>query len=121
MSWISRWLGQMSFKKTGCPLRSVPERFVLQVDIHRAGQGVGDHQRRRGQVVRPHVGVDPSLEVAVARKHGDRDQVVFLDRLADGRGQGSRIADAGGAAVADQVETKLVEDRCRARRRAGSR
>ena len=51
------------------PSASVPRGSRGQVDVHGAGQGVGHHQRGRGQVVHPHVGVDPALEVAVAREH----------------------------------------------------
>ena len=111
VSWISRWLGQMSFKIDRLALAIGAERLVLQVDVHRAGQGVGDDQRRRGQVVGPHLGVDPALEVAVAGEDGDGDQVVFLDRLGDRGRQRARVADAGRAAVADQVEAELVEVR----------
>ena len=96
----------------------VAQRLVLQVDVHRAGQGVGDDQRGRGQVVGADLGVDPALEVAVAAQDGDGDQVVFVDRLGDLRRQRARVADAGRAAVADQVEAELVEVRRRARRRA---
>ena len=45
----------------------LPERLVEQVDVHRAGERVGDAQRRRREVVHLHVGVDAALEVAVAR------------------------------------------------------
>src|SRR5262249_21859719 len=42
------------------------ERLGQEVDVHRAGKRVGDAQRRRGEVVHLHIGVDPALEVAVA-------------------------------------------------------
>ena len=83
----------------------------MQVDVHRPGEGVGDDQRGRRQVVGADVGVDPALEVAVAAEHGDGDQVVAVDLFGDRRGQGAGVADAGRAAVADQVEPELVEVR----------
>ncbi len=45
------------------------QRLVLEVEVHRSGQRVGDDERRRGQVVHLDVGADAALEVAVARKH----------------------------------------------------
>ncbi len=79
------------------------------VHLHGAGQGVRDDQRRGRQVVHLDVRVDPALEVAVAGEHrGDRE-VVLVDRLGDLVRQRAGVADAGGAAVADQVEADLVE------------
>src|SRR5690606_20137724 len=58
------------------------ERLAGQVDVDRAGDGVGHHQRRRGEVVHLYFGVDAAFEVAVARQHrGDRE-VVFGDAAA---------------------------------------
>ena len=45
----------------------VADRVGLKVDVHRAGQGIGDDQGGRGEVVGPDLGVDPPLEIAVAR------------------------------------------------------
>ena len=91
------------------------ERVLEQVDVHRPGQRVGDDQRRRREVVHLHVGVDPALEVAVARQHrGDRE-VGLVDRGRDLGDERAGVADAGRAAVADEVEAELVE----VRRQAG--
>ncbi len=87
------------------------QRLGLEVEVDPAGQGVGHHQRRRGQVVGPHVGVDPAFEVAVAGKHRRRHQVALVDRLRDRLGQRAAVADAGRAAVAHEVETELVQIR----------
>ena len=85
------------------------DRVVLDVPVHRPGQRVGDDQRRGGQVVHLDVGVDPALEVAVAREdRGDRE-VVLLHRGRDRFGQRARVPDAGDAAVADEVEAELLE------------
>ena len=58
------------------------ERLGLEVEVHGAGERVGDDQRRGRQVVHLHVGGDAALEVAVTREHrGDRE-VVVVDGLA---------------------------------------
>ena len=107
------------------------ERLLEQIRIHRAGERIGDDQRRRGEIVRPHVGVDPALEIAIAGQHRGGDQVLVVDGLGNLRRQRAGIADAGGAAEADQVEAELVEillqaglveifgDHLRARRQRG--
>ena len=55
------------------------QRLAVQVDVHAAGQGVGDNQRWRRQVVRPHFGMDASLEIAIARKHRGDHQAALVD------------------------------------------
>ena len=70
---------------------------------------VGDHQRRRREIVGAHVGVDAAFEVAIAREHRGGDQIAVVDRLGILRRQRTGIADAGGAAEADQIEAELVE------------
>ena len=54
-------------------------------------------------------GIDAALEIAVAGKDGSGDQVALVDGQRDVLGQGPGIADAGGAAEADEVEAELVE------------
>ena len=74
-----------------------------------AGERVGDDQRRRHEVVGADIDVDAALEVAVAGEHADGDQAVLFDGLRDVGGQRAGVADAGGAAVADDVEAELFE------------
>ena len=93
----------------------MPSGVLGDVDLHRAGEGVRDDQRRGRQVVHLDVGVDPALEVAVAGEHRGDGQVVVVDRLGDLLRQRAGVADAGGAAVADEVEADLVEVRGQAR------
>ncbi len=57
------------------------ERLLGEVDIHRAGDRISHHQRRRGEIVGPHVGVDAALEIPIARKHRRGNEIVLVDRL----------------------------------------
>jgi hypothetical protein len=59
------------------------DRILGDVDPHRAGDGVGHDQRRRGQIVGLDVRVHAAFEVAVARQDRGRDQGVVVDRLRD--------------------------------------
>ena len=93
----------------GVPLLILAQRLVREVDLQRARERVGDDERRRGEVVGAHVGIHAPLEVAVAREHGGGHDVVVVDRLGDLLRQRPGIADAGGAAEADEVEAELVE------------
>src|SRR5208282_5624190 len=86
-------------------------RLGGQVDVHGARERVGNYERRRGQVVHLDVRVDPALEVTVAGQHRDDGEVVVGDRGADRLRQRAGVADAGGAAVADQAEAELLQVR----------
>ena len=55
---------------------TVADRFGFPVEIDLAGEGVSDDERRRGQVIRPHLGMHAALEVAVAAEHGGDDEPV---------------------------------------------
>ena len=90
------------------------DRILRDVDPHRAGEGIGHNQRRRGQIVGLDVGVHPALEIAVARQHRGTDQTVVVDGFRDAVRQRARVADTGGAAVADQVEAHGVQIRLQA-------
>ena len=114
-------LGQMSLRKTSLAVLVLAERLVEQVDVHRPGERVGDAQRRRREVVHLHVGVDAALEVAVAREHRDDREVLGLDDVGDLLRQRAGVADAGRAAVADEVEAERLEVVGRARRGRGTR
>ena len=85
------------------------ERLGGDVDVERAGERIGDDQRRRGEVVGPHVGVHAAFEIAVARQHRGGDEIVVVDAFGDRGRQRPGIADAGGAAIAHEVEAERVE------------
>ena len=85
------------------------ERLGFEVEVHRAGERVGDDQRRGGQIVHLDVWADAAFEVAVAGEHGGDGQVVGVDRLGDLGQQRAGVADAGGAAEADELVAERVE------------
>ena len=85
------------------------DRLLGEIDIHPSGKREGHDQHRRRQVVGPDLGMDPRLEVAVPAQHRGRHQRVLVHHLGDDVGQRAAVADAGGAAVADDVEAESVE------------
>ena len=91
------------------PVLALAQRLGGQVHMDVASQRIGDDEGRRGQIVGLHIRVDAAFEVAVARDHGGGDGAVVVDGLGDLFGQRAGVADAGGAAVTDEVEAELVE------------
>jgi hypothetical protein len=88
-------------------------RSVRVRSFDRAGKRIGHDQRRRGEVVGLHVRRDAAFEVAVAGQHAGGDQALVVDGLGDRRRQRAGVADAGGAAEADEVEAERIEVVCR--------
>ena len=86
-----------------------PHRLFRKVEIDAARQGEGDHEGRRHQEIRFDVLVDARFKIAVPGKDRSRDEIKFADRLLNFRMKRPRISDAGGAAVADDVEPELIE------------
>ena len=95
--------------------RADADRRGQEILDHRALERIGDHQRRRREEVGAHVRRHAPFEIAVARNHGGGDQPIFIDRSADRGRQRPRIADAGGAAIAHQIETDGVQMRLQPR------
>ena len=87
----------------------VAQRLGRQIDIGASGDRVGDHEWRRSEEIGLDVGMDPRFEVSVARQHGRADDIVLRNRLLDRRIERAGIADAGRAAVACEIEVKLLE------------
>ena len=85
------------------------QRFGGQIDVHITRQRIGHHQRRRGQVVGAHIGRNPPLEVAVAGQHGSGHQIALVDCRRNLGLQRAGVADAGGAAIAHQVEAHGIQ------------
>src|SRR6185437_1263666 len=88
VSWISCAVGQMSFRKTSLPCASWPSGWFAKSKS-----------------------IVPAFEVPVAREHRDRGEVVLLDGRGDLVRERAGVADAGGAAVADQVVAQLLQVR----------
>jgi hypothetical protein len=61
------------------------QHILLDVETDGAGDGVGHHQRRRGQEGLLGIGMDAAIEVAVARQHRGGVQVAVDDFLLDRR------------------------------------
>ena len=87
----------------------ITQRLAADVDTHGAGQRVSDDQGRRGQPVGFYQWVHAAFEVTVTGQHRGHGEVGLLDGFFDRLGQGPGVADTGGAAVAHQVEAKLVQ------------
>ncbi len=85
------------------------ERIGGEVDVHRAGERIGDHERRRSEIVCAHVLRYAAFEVAVAGKNRCDREIVVIDGFRDRRRQGAGITDAGCAAIAHKIEAERVE------------
>ena len=85
------------------------QRLLAEIDIHPARQGEGDDQHGGGEVVGPHLRMNPRLEVPVAAQHRRGDERMLVDQPRDHVGQRPAVPDAGGAAVPDHVEPEPVE------------
>jgi hypothetical protein len=75
-------------------VRSDADRLAHEVDVHATRERVGDDERRRGEVVRLHLGMDPRLEVPVAGEHGADHEVALGHAVRDRLGQRARVPDA---------------------------
>ncbi len=99
----------------------VAERLRGHIEIHASGKRVGDHQRRRGQIICAHQRMNAPLEIAISAEHRNGDKAVVLDGRADVFFERAAVADASGAAVTDKLETKFVEIFSEARGCRGNR
>ena len=72
------------------PVDGGADRLGREVDVGRAGEGVGHHEGRRGEVVGLHVRVHPALEVAVAGEHGGGHELAVVHGLRHLGGQRAR-------------------------------
>ena len=84
-------------------------RFGRQIDVDTARERERDDQRRRHEEIGFDAGMDAGLEIAVAGEHAGGDEIVFHDGFLDRPGQRTGVADAGRAAVADEIEAQRVE------------
>ena len=96
-------VGQLHRRAVG----ALAQHGVGQIHVHGASQRVSDHRCRRAQVVLRHVGRDAALEVAVARKHAGKLQVI--GDVVQGRQNGAGVADAAHAAEAARVKAQVAQ------------
>ena len=99
----------MSRRKTGRPSAPTPSGSLTRSMSRVPAIGVGDDERRRGQVVHADVGVDAALEVPVPRQHGTHREVGLADRIRYAIEQRTGVTDAGGAPVTDEVVAERLE------------
>ncbi len=83
----------------------------VQVEVDAASDSEGDDERRGHQVVGADFGVHTAFEVAIAGENGGDHKVLFFNGVRDFRQQRAGVADAGSAAVADEVELELFQIR----------
>ena len=96
-------VGQLHRRAIG----ALAQHGVGQIHVHGASQRVSDHRCRRAQVVLRHVRRDAALEVAVARKHAGKLQVV--GDIMQRRHNGAGVADAAHAAEAARVKAQVTQ------------
>ncbi len=82
----------------------VADGILGEVDVDRAGQGVGNDQRRGSQIVGFDIGWIRPSKLRLPDKHGGDGQIVVVDGLADLFRQRAAVSDAGGAAVPGEGE-----------------
>src|SRR5207302_6693280 len=85
------------------------ERLAGEIFGDPSGDRVRHDERRRREIVGTHILLDAPLEVAVAAQYGADDKTLLADHRRDFVRQRSAVADAGRAAVADQIEAELIE------------
>ena len=85
------------------------ERRGGKIGEHAARERIGHDQRRRGEEIRAHRGMDAALEIAVARQDGNRRQAAGFDGLCHRGGQRAGVSHAGHAAEARQLEAECVQ------------
>ena len=103
--------GQTSRRKTGFAALIVTERLGCQIDVHRACERVGNDKRRRREIVGAHQWIDSSFKISIAAENRGHNKTVILHRRGNGFGKRAAVADAGRAAIADQVEAQPLQVR----------
>src|SRR6185437_6159730 len=98
-------------KENRLALTVFAQRIFSQINVDSPGQRKSDYQRRRHQIIGANIWINPSLEIAIARKHRGNDEILTLDFFRNLLRQRPRISDAGGASVADNMELELLEIR----------
>jgi hypothetical protein len=55
--------------------------FDGEIDVHAAGEGVGDDQRGAGEIIGFDVRIDAALEIAVAGEDGGGDEIAAFSMM----------------------------------------
>ena len=97
------------FQSHGLAVVVQAKHVLLDVEAHRAGDGIRDHQRRRCQERLLRVRMDATVEVAIAAQHRSCVQIARDDFLLDRRIQRAAHSVAGGAGEADDAEAELFQ------------
>jgi hypothetical protein len=84
---------------------------VREIDVNAASQGKGNNQRRRHQEICLDALVYPRFEVSVAREDGCGHKVFIGKCLLDVGVQRSRISNAGGASVPNNIKSEFIQIR----------
>ena len=85
------------------------QRLSFEIDRDPSGKRERNDERRRHQIIGTHFRMDATFEVAVSGQCCGDDEVPALDLLGYLGRKRAGISDAGGAAVADEIEAELVE------------
>ena len=101
-------------KLHGLAILGGAEGFGGEIDIDPTGDSEGHDQRWGHEEVGFDALVHARFEVAVARKDGGRHDIQLGQRVFHRTRQGTGVADAGGAAVAHDVEAEPVQIRLQA-------
>nr|GFC32408.1 hypothetical protein [Tanacetum cinerariifolium] len=87
------------------------QHIFLDIEANRTGDGIGHHQRGRGEKRLLGVRVNASVEVAVARQYRRGIQITVDDFLLDRGVQGPGHPVAGGAGEGHDAEAQLFQFR----------
>ena len=101
-------------KKNRFAILSCAEWIFAQIHVHASGERKGHDQWRRHQIVGSNIRIDAALEVSVPREHRSDHQVLAVNFFRNFLRQRPGVSNAGGAAVANDVEFQLLEIRCQA-------
>src|SRR6202020_3189296 len=83
----------------GVAVFAVADGVFAEIGVDASGEGEGDDQGRRHQIVGADFRVDAAFEVAIAGEDAGDDQIFFVDGFGDFFRQRAGVADAGGATV----------------------
>jgi len=84
--------------------------FGVEVNVEGTSEGIGNNERRRGQIVGSGQGMDSAFEVSVTRKDGTSNEITFLDSFRDFLGEVTGVTDTGHATVTSNVETEFIKE-----------